>query len=273
MNDNNRVAMSISLGGSNYFQVGNLISPYVVNPSGTDVLAGFSEPGLARARYAAIKRIMETGQTNILGSSFADATKAAIDDGEFLNEALKGARTINTQFASGGAGSHLKMVARLISIAPSLGLKRQVFFLNFGGYDSHGAQVVSHPMLLKDLSSAMHAFYTATVELGMENQVTTFTASDFGRTYTPNGDGTDHAWGNLQWVMGGAVAGGDLYGKMPSQEIGGPDDTGRGRWLPSTSVDEYNSTLARWFGVSDTNLPVVLPNIGRFAKRDLGFMA
>jgi uncharacterized protein (DUF1501 family) len=102
--------------------------------------------------------------------------------------------------------------------------------------------------------------------------VTTFTASDFGRTYTPNAGGTDHGWGNLQFVMGGAVQGGDIYGRMPSLVLGADDDTGRGRWIPTTSVDEYNATLATWFGVSAANLPVVLPNIGRFAKPNLGFM-
>jgi len=161
----------------------------------------------------------------------------------------------------------------MISIAPVLGLKRQVFFVALGGFDNHAVQATAHSTLLKELSGGMNAFYNATVELGVANQVTTFTASDFGRTYNPNADGTDHAWGNLQWIMGGAVAGGDLYGKMPSLQIGANDDTGRGRWIPTTSVDEYNSTLARWFGVSDTNLATVLPNLGRFQKRDLGFMA
>jgi uncharacterized protein (DUF1501 family) len=108
--------------------------------------------------------------------------------------------------------------------------------------------------------------------LGVANQVTTFTASDFGRTYVPNGSGTDHGWGNHQFIMGGAVQGGDIYGQMPSLVVNGPDDTGRGRWIPSTSVDEYNATLATWFGVSASNLPIVLPNIGRFARRNLGLM-
>ena len=109
--------------------------------------------------------------------------------------------------------------------------------------------------------------------MGADNQVTTFTASDFGRTYNTNGDGSDHGWGSHHFVVGGAVNGGEIYGRMPAFAINGPDDTGRGRWIPSTSVDEYSATLAKWFGVSGTDLPVVLPNIGRFAKPDLGFMA
>ena len=166
----------------------------------------------------------------------------------------------------------LKMVASLISLAAELGHKRQIFFISIGGFDTHAAQATSRPVLLKELDAAVAAFYNSTLELGVQNQVTTFTASDFGRTYSPNGSGTDHAWGNVNWIMGGAVKGGDIYGRMPSLRVGGEDDTGRGAWIPSTSVDEYNATLARWFGVSDSNLPVVLPNIGRFARRDLGFM-
>lgn len=272
-NANNQISMSISLGGQNYFQVGDKVAPYVVNTSGAELLTGFNNTGMPGARYAAIKRLLGSRYENILGSSFATETKSAIDDGEYLSSALRAAPTLRTAFPSDFTANRLLMVAKMISIASQLGLKRQVFFVNIGGYDNHAVQASAHSVLLKELSKAMNAFYNATVELGVQNQVTTFTVSDFGRSYNPNADGTDHAWGNLQWVMGGAVSGGDMYGKMPSLKIGGPDDTGRGRWIPSTSVDEYNSTLARWFGVSDTNLPTILPNIGRFAKRDLGFMA
>ena len=273
MNGNHQISMSISLGGANYFQVGNAVSPYVVNTGGADLLTGYNNNGLAGNRYAAIKRLVAGRYENILGSSFASETKSAIDDSEYLSVALRSAPTLSTAFPTFFTARMLQMVAKMISIAPTLGLKRQVFFVNIGGYDTHAVQTTAHSLLLKELSGAMNAFYNATVELGVANQVTTFTASDFGRSYNPNAEGTDHAWGNLQWVMGGAVAGGDIYGKMPSLRVGAPDDTGRGRWIPTTSVDEYNSTLARWFGVSDANLPVVLPNIGRFAKRDLGFMA
>lgn len=273
MNGNHQISMSISLGGANYFQVGEAVAPYVVNAGGAELMTGYNNNGLPAARYAAIKRIIGTKYENILASSFSGETKSAVDDSEFLSVALKSAPTLRTPFPTYFTARNLQMVAKMISIAPTLGLKRQVFFVNMGGYDNHAAQATAHSALLKELSGAMNAFYNATVELGVANQVTTFTASDFGRTYSPNSDGTDHAWGNLQWVMGGAVNGGDIYGKMPSLKVGANDDTGRGRWIPTTSVDEYSATLARWFGVSETNLPVVLPNIGRFAKRDLGFMA
>jgi uncharacterized protein (DUF1501 family) len=279
MNQNNQISMSISLSGSNYFQVGNSVSPYALSPWGAEVLDGYWAGGVGQdaTRYATTKRLLDTPYENVLGSSFASATKSAVTASEYMATALRSAPTLKTvfpgAFPSGTTSAKLQMVAKLIAMAASMGLKRQLFFVNIGGYDVHAAQVEGHSVLLKELGAAMAAFYAATVELGVQNQVTTFTASDFGRSYNPNADGTDHAWGNLQWVMGGAVSGGDLYGKMPSLAVGGNDDTGRGRWIPSTSVDEYNSTLARWFGVSDANLPVVLPNIGRFAKKDLGFMA
>ncbi len=272
MNVNSEISMSISVGGRNYFQVGKSVSAYVVNSGGAEVLNGYNSSG-GSPLYKSFKEIVDARFESLLASSFSSTTKDAVKDSEYLSTALSRAQVLKTVFPDNYTAQRLKMIARLISIAPAMGLKRQVFFIDVGGYDSHGQQATAHPLLLRELSTAMKAFYDSTVELGVERQVTTFTSSDFGRTYTPNSGGTDHAWGNLQWVMGGAVAGGDIYGKMPSLMVGGPDDTGRGRWIPSTSVDEYNATLARWFGVSETNLPVVLPNIGRFAKRDLGFMA
>jgi uncharacterized protein (DUF1501 family) len=172
------------------------------------------------------------------------------------------------------------MIARLIAAAPNLGLKRQVFFVQLGGFDTHAAQLTNatptagaHANLLTQVSQAINAFYNATIELGIPDQVTTFTSSDFGRTYRSNGDGSDHGWGNHQFIIGGAVKGREIYGRMPTLTVGGPDDTGQGRWIPTTSVDEFAATLATWFGVSATDLPIVLPNIGRFAKPNLGFLA
>jgi uncharacterized protein (DUF1501 family) len=272
MNVNNQISMSISVGNRNYFQVGQAVSAYVANSGGAEILSGYSASG-SNSRYNSLKRIMDGRFDNILASSFAAATREAIQDSEYLSTSLTRAPTLATSFASNSTAQKLRMVARLISIASSMGLKRQVFFVDIGGYDNHGQQATAHPALLRELSTAMKSFYDATVELGVANQVTTFTASDFGRTYIPNSGGTDHGWGNIQFVMGGAVQGGDIYGTMPSLVVNGPDDTGRGRWIPSTSVDEYNATLATWFGVSAANLPVVLPNIGRFAKPNLGFMA
>ena len=274
-NGNHQISMSISAGGQNSFQVGQNVNQFTVNPGGVQQLFTNGQTLLDAnegPRGNAIKNVVATAPDNLLGAAFGNQLKSALDNTALLGSLLGSAPALKTAFPGGSLADQLKMIARLISLAPALNLKRQVFFCHMFGYDTHTAQVATHGPLLAELSAALGAFYDATVELGVANQVTTFTASDFGRTYTANSDGSDHGWGNLQLVMGGAVKGGDIYGAMPSFAIGGPDDTGQGRWLPSTSVDEYSATLASWFGVSATDLPVVLPNIGRFAKPNLGFM-
>jgi uncharacterized protein (DUF1501 family) len=275
MNENNQISMSITMNGTNSFQIGNTVTSFAVTPSGATLLRdgdNTNPGGPASQRYAAQKAILGEVSSNLLGAAFARTTLNAANDGELLSRTLASAATLSTRFPVSPTAERLAMVARLISVAPALGLKRQVFFVQLGGFDLHALQSVGHGPLLAETSTAMKAFYDATVELGVANQVTTFTASDFGRTYVPNATGTDHGWGNHQLIMGGAVQGGDIYGQMPSLTVNGPDDTGRGRWIPSTSVDEYNATLATWFGVSASNLSTVLPNIGRFAKPNLGFV-
>ena len=277
LNSNNQISMSITLNGANSFQRGDIVSQYAVNSGGVSSLATNNTPsasaGVSSARSTGIRNLLRNPQENALAAAFGGITKNSIDDGDLLGTVLRTAPALTTTFPSGNStAARLSMVAKLISISQSLGLKRQIFFVQLGGWDMHGSQNSAYGPLLAELSGAMNAFYNATVELGVASQVTTFTASDFGRTYVPNAGGTDHGWGNHQLIMGGAVRGGDIYGAMPSLAIGGNDDTGRGRWLPSTSVDEYNATLATWFGVSASDLPTVLPNIGRFAKPNLGFL-
>jgi uncharacterized protein (DUF1501 family) len=286
-NTNNQISMSISLAGTNYFQVGNKVSQYAVTTNGAITFAGSTASAASSdgVRYSAQKDLFAQSQPGLFDTAFAGISASAITNADTLTKALAGAPTITTLFPTQANGSltspaaQLKMVARLIGAAPTLGLKRQIFFVQLGGWDTHAAQLNStapttgtHAALLQEISQAVNAFYNATVELGVANQVTTFTASDFGRTYRSNGDGSDHGWGNHQLVVGGAVAGGDIYGRMPTLTVSGPDDTGLGRWIPTTSVDEYAATLASWFGVSATDLPTVLPNIGRFAHPNLGFL-
>ncbi|HVU22507.1 MAG TPA: DUF1501 domain-containing protein [Opitutus sp.] len=274
LNTNSRISMSISLAGTNSFQVGNAVSSFAVDPNGVQLLwdANPDPDAPEWERYTRQKAILGKPPANLLGAAFANTTSLAVTESEILRKTLLTAPALNTVFPASDMGDQLAAVAKLISTAPRLGLRRQIFFVQLGGWDLHAQQYISHGPLLAEISAAVNAFYNATVELGVENQVTTFTASDFGRTYVPNAGGTDHGWGNHQFILGGAVSGGDIYGAMPSLVVGADDDTGRGRWIPSTSVDEYNATLATWFGVSATDLPVVLPNIGRFAKPNLGFM-
>jgi uncharacterized protein (DUF1501 family) len=191
-------------------------------------------------------------------------------------------------FPTDGLGPQLKMVARLIKGQTMLGARRQVFLVSIGGFDLHDNLIRDHGGLLGKVSAAMTAFYDATVEMGVANQVTAFTASDFGRTLASNGDGSDHGWGSHHFVVGGAVNGKAFYGTPPPVSVGdtkdsagnyGPADqwhVGQGRLLPSTSVDQYAATMARWFGVADTELSGILPNIGHFGGAgypvNLGFM-
>ena len=272
-NTSDQISMSISLAGKNTFEVGAKVSQYAINTGGAVTLAGStsSSTSLDGIRFRAQKDIFALGQGSLFETAFGSATGDAIVSAELLNTVLSASGTLATTFPNTNAGNQLKMAARLIAASPTLGLKRQIFFVQLGGWDTHAAQLDntapttgSHAALIQQISQAVNAFYNATVELGVANQVTTFTASDFGRTFRSNGDGSDHGWGSHHFIVGGAVKGTELYGKMPTLTVSGPDDTTQGRWIPTTSVDEYAATLATWFGVSDTDLPTVLPNIGRF---------
>lgn len=272
LNANQAISMSVSLDGTNQFQVGRAVSQFTVSETGPAVLTGKAPAGNNALRYQAARALMSTRESNLLAAAFNDMTGTSIALGDQLSTILGATAPLRAAFPSTFLGRQLQTTARLISIAPALGLKRQIFFVRLGGWDLHSLQADAHGPLLTQLSQTLKAFYDAMVELGVENQVTAFTASDFSRSYTSNNNGTDHAWGGHHLILGGAVRGGDIYGTMPSLALNGPDDLGRGTWIPSTSVDEYNATLASWFGVSAANLPVVLPNIGRFARPNLGFM-
>jgi uncharacterized protein (DUF1501 family) len=182
---------------------------------------------------------------------------------------------IKTSFPAGNPlAAQLLTVANVISVRAQLGLNRQIFFCQRGGFVTHSQQVETQNPLLQQLSQAVSAFYTATQELGVDTSVTTFTASEFGRTLNPSGsDGSDHAWGNHHFVIGSGVVGGKMYGQFPSLALGGPDDANtRGTLIPSTSVDQFGATLAQWFGVAPANLASVFPNIANFASNNLGFL-
>jgi uncharacterized protein (DUF1501 family) len=162
-----------------------------------------------------------------------------------------------------------------MSVRNSLGLTRQIFFCELDGFDTHSDQLEGQAVLLQQLSAAVSAFYQATQELGIEQNVTTFTASEFGRTLNPsNADGSDHAWGNHHFILGGSVLGGKMYGNFPLLALGGATDANsRGTLIPSTAVAQYGATLAQWFGVSAGNMPLIFPNIGNFSSSNLGFLA
>jgi len=271
LNQNAAISMSISLGGANLFEVGADVFQYGLTPQGSLGLEGFDDTTLSQLRRQTFGDLLGGPHGNVLERAYADTVQQGIDSHAALSAALDAVPAPTTVFPAGGLASQLSMVARLIAARNALGMKRQVFFCAAGGFDTHWKQNEVHPDLIAGVSSALGAFQTAMTELGTANEVTTFTASDFGRTLSINGRGSDHGWGGHHMILGGAVDGGSLYGTMPTVEVDGPDDTSRGRFIPSTSVDEYAATLARWFGVPDSDLEQVVPNLGRFARRDLGF--
>lgn len=270
LNAGSKISLNISIAGTNTFEVGNTVLPYSISPTGSVGLAGFDGSANANVRLQAFKDLFALPHNNLFEQAYADTVSRSIAANDLLTSALTGIPTLQTVFPTSNLGSQLNMIAKLIAARNNLSMKRQIFFCSVGGYDTHGDQLTGQANLLTELSQGLNAFYNATVELGVASQVTTFTASDFGRTYPTNGSGSDHGWGSHQFVMGGAVQGGRLFGTFPTLAVNGPDDTGQGRWIPTTSVDEFSATLATWFGVSASDLSTVLPNIGRFAHPNLG---
>lgn len=280
-NSSNTISMSISVAGKNYFQVGREVTQYAVSTSGAILFTGSTSAATSvdGIRFRGQRELFTVEQQGLFDAAFAGISASAISNAETLNTVLAASQTVTTAFPATNTGNQLRMAARLMAASGNLGLRRQIFFVQLGGWDTHASQLTSgsptsgaHANLLREVSQAVSAFYTATQELGIADRVTLFTASDFGRTYRSNGDGSDHGWGNHQFIVGGAVKGGEMYGRMPTLTVNGPDDVSQGRWIPTTSVDEYAATLATWFGVSATDLPTVLPNIGRFARPNLGFL-
>ena len=269
-----QMATNASLFGSNLFQSADETVAYVMGPGGPVQYQGFSTtPGdILNEQRLAFGRVVDAQYDTIYERGYAEVQRRSIDAAGTVSAAIANAPTINTVFPQSQLGTQLQTVARLIAVRDELQMQRQIFFVAAGGFDSHDDQNENQPGLLGGVSDAIAAFHAATEELQIADGVTTFTQSDFGRTLTSNGDGTDHAWAGNQLVVGGAVNGGDLYGSYPVLEIDGPEDIGGGRMIPSTSADQYAATLARWFGIPDSDLDVVAPNLANFAQRDLGFM-
>jgi uncharacterized protein (DUF1501 family) len=282
LNGTSQVSMSMSLGGNNTFQVGTSVTQYQLSPEGSIGLGWYSDGTQWNdPPSTAIRQLMAKSYGNLFQTGYRNVFQRALDQDRLLSAALEAVPVTNPPFSTfpdTDLGRQLRMVARLIAVREALGMRRQVFFCAAGGYDTHDGQIGgtpdagSHADLLTELDGALSSFYSATVSLGVASDVTSFTASDFGRTYVSNGDGSDHGWGSHHFVLGGAVAGGRFYGQVPTLAVDGPDDSGDGRWIPTTSVDEYSATLASWFGVSAADLPLVLPNIGRFDAPNLGFL-
>ena len=286
-----------SVAGTPIFVAGNVEQPLAIAPAPTTLntalrLDGFPNPPDNDPRYIAMAQLLQQDQTLTLirGASRITTEGLAVEKTlRLAGDPLVPPFPLNPRTT---LGNQLEQIAKMIAVRSSLQMNRQIFFCSLGGFDTHNGQVTggapatgTHANLLAQLSGAMKAFYDATVNLGVASQVTTFTLSDFARTWVPNGNlGTDHAWGSHHFVMGGSVLGGNFYGVrgsngtvFPTLTANGPDDTdqggsARGRWIPTTAVDQYGATLASWFGVSNADLPAVFPNIGSFGTANLGFV-
>lgn len=275
VNSHPKLSMNISMSGSNLWQSGNAIIPYAINPGGVDSLAYLKDTGDAReaARTQVYHNLLNQNHSHIFQREFARTQNLAWELADEVGGILASQAPLSTSFPSGSPlAASLKMTARLIKAHSTLGMSRQMFFIGMGDFDTHGDQNTRQPNLFRQLSEGLAAFSAATEELGLQDKITTFTASDFGRTLTSNGDGTDHGWSSHQLVMGGAVSGGDIYGQIPELVIGGNDDIGEGRIIPGISIDQYAATLLRWYGLGESNFADVFPNLANFAASDLGFM-
>ncbi|MEZ5458353.1 MAG: DUF1501 domain-containing protein [Steroidobacteraceae bacterium] len=272
-----QLPINVSLAGQTFFQAGDVATPYVMGATGANTFAGFGTGRVAAGRRTAFEAIANANYDTIYERGFAAVQRRAVQYADTVNAALATARDFaalpNSGVQLSPLQTQLRTVAKMIDVRSRLSMSRQIFFVSTGGFDSHDNQNDDQPGLLGNVSASIASFYAALQEMGLENSVTLFTQSDFGRTLTSNGDGSDHAWGGVQFVVGGAVLGQQVYGQYPLLSINGPDDVGGGRIIPTTSSDQYAATLARWFGVQDSNLPLVAPSIGNFAQRDLGFMA
>ena len=278
MNGNIAFPVVTSTAGTTLFMTGNGKSPLSIPTSGTFGIQGYTTNNAANtARKAALQQLLDMDRDNVFVNGASDIAATAIDLSVTVSPIISNtASSIQSLFTgqNSSIAQQLLAVAKLIEARASIGIKRQVFFVSLGGFDTHTNEINTLQNLLGQLSPALKSFYDATVQLGVANNVTTFTLSDFGRTFKPAaGQGSDHAWGNHHMIIGGAVKGGDIYGKYPTLQLSGPSDvTAEGRWLPTTAVDQYAATLATWFGLPASDLPIVLPTVSRFATSNLGFL-
>jgi uncharacterized protein (DUF1501 family) len=260
------IPASISVTGNSLFLTGQQVTPANLSPGNAFGLDYLSESPADRTRLTALQQILTLDSGATLVSAAQNTLALGLRNSQELRSALQGAPALDTVFPETDLGRQLAQIAQIISLRARLGASRQIFFCSQGGYDNHSELLGNHNGLLTQLGEAMAAFYKATDALGAAGNVTTFTASEFGRTFNANStDGSDHAWGSHHLVLGGAVRGGDMVGRFPALDLQGPDDAGeRGVWIPTTSLDQYGAAMAGWFGVSAADQAAVFQNLKNF---------
>lgn len=282
-NGGSALPMNTSLFGNNLMQVGEYSQAYNGDPAGAPCWisldncnsyndwSGFPQPLLDQRRQV-LDDLYASSHGSIFERNFANMMRRSLSLSDEVGAALSSVPEPTTAFAGDPLSAQLRAVSHLIAARNELGMNRQIFFVGLGGFDTHKEQLTSHPELMVTLDAGLSSFQLEMEAIGCANSVTTFTASDFGRTLISNGDGSDHGWGSHQIVMGGAVNGRHIVGNMPALIVDGPQDAGQGRIIPDISVDQYGATLASWFGVPGSNLFDIFPNLENFDedKRDLG---
>ncbi len=270
-NPGSGVSIAMSMAGNNIMQAGDSTIQYQLTSQGAVRVNALSDLYGSAAGATALRRLMTDPRTHLFENELSKVSARAIAGEALVSSALAGV-TLPVAFPATNLGRQLQMVARMIAARGPLAQRRQLFFVQQGGFDFHDNLLNDQARLLKELADAMAAFQAAMTALGTAPSVTAFTTSEFGRALQHNGRGSDHGWGGHHFVMGGAVLGNRVCGRMPTVALGGPEDAGQGRLIPKTAVDQYAATLARWFGVGDSNLATVVPNLGRFSTPNLGFL-
>ncbi|WP_137936593.1 DUF1501 domain-containing protein [Chitinivorax sp. B] len=270
---------TISAASNAVFLTGNQVRQYQIGTGGPVGISHLSDSLFSTPQGStALRNLITQARSHLLQDELGNITERSILAFDTLNTALAGLPATDPRVALSDAqagnrlAQQLQIVARMAGISQTIGVKRQVFFVSLGGFDTHDNLLTTQADLHTILAQAIAYFYSTTVQLGLDQQITLFTASDFGRTLTSNGDGSDHGWGGHHMVVGGAVKGRQIVGTIPETRLGIPEDVGSGRLIPKIAVDQYAATLGQWLGVAASDLPLILPNIGRFTTANLGFL-
>ncbi len=278
-NTNQDISMNISLDGVNIFQRGNTLNEYAISfqDTGSVLINGSNNNGFVESlKRQTLDNLLDQTYNSVLQTAYANTINNANGSSFEFSSAILAGTPITTSFGDDNLSQKLLMVAKTIAARTQLGMSNQTFFIEHGGWDTHDTLLDDHSTLLSELDNAIGSFTAAMAELGMSDNVVGFTMSDFGRTLTSNGDGTDHGWGGNALVFGNAVDGQKIYGTYPELYLGNSQDIGSGRMIPTTSCDEYFAELALWFGASSSDLDQIFPNINNFwsptPSGPLGFM-